>query len=238
VILLKHRFGVQSSYLGNLTRYIYTWEKLSSTGRRKAVNDAFMYLMQADPKSALLPRLRALSNSVMINAVDGVIRKLIGFKKLNEDDGGGGDAGTGVGNVATGDSCNNLIITPPSYSTPGYKLEKQSPHQVTKKSKLVFKDGKIIRKKRKGFKPRKYKLPDYLKAEKMSESQSHRRKVEIMPHTFINLLVRSRLQHREIDAVKKALGNVVDPIGRADLERVAERANVSLNDLLNISGIK
>jgi hypothetical protein len=131
-----------------------------------------MYLMQSDSKSALLPRLRALSNSVMIGAAASLAMKLVGFKKLAEDDGGG----TSVGNIASSQGSSNGIISPPGFDTsdqgsgPGnqlgnmYKPKKMSPNQVTKKTKLVIKDGKIIRKKVKGFKPRKFKAPDALRA--------------------------------------------------------------------------
>lgn len=164
LVLLRHRYTVNSTYARNIISYLYRWDNfLSGNLKKRAVNDAFMYLMQSDPKSNLLPRLRALSNGMLLKAVDTIARKITGFKRINEDE--GGDA-TSVGNIATGDLVSNSIITPPQLSYDSnqpsnqYKFDSQSD---TKKKKLVIKDGRVIKRKVKGFKPRKYKLPSHLR---------------------------------------------------------------------------
>lgn len=169
LILYRERFSISSSYYAKTTLALSRWDSLNDNGRKKVVNDCFMYLLQSDPKSALTPRMRALSNSVMINTLDTLAMRFVGFKKLHEDEGGG----TAVGNIGSSQSSSNGIISPPGFEKScssddflgnQYKLNKMSPRQVTKKSGVVIKDGKIIKKKVKGFKPRKFKAPDFLRA--------------------------------------------------------------------------
>ena len=90
-----------------------------------------------------------------------------------------------AGNIATGAGGSNGIITPPGFeagtsnSTPDmadtlgglYNMNKKSTATVGKKKKtgLVVKDGKIIKKRVKGFKPRQFKAPSSLKSNKKSK---------------------------------------------------------------------
>lgn len=165
LILLRHRFEVQSSYLNKIGYSLQHWDRLNANERKQAINSAFMYLLQSDPKSSLLPRLRALNTSTMLKVADTTSKIIIGFKKLNEDgDGGAAPAGTDAGNIAT----TNAIVNGGCDQALGglYRLEKPSPHQVTKKRGKIagfVKDGRVIKKRVKRWKPIKFKAPAHVK---------------------------------------------------------------------------
>jgi hypothetical protein len=179
MLLLKHRFSLNSSYFNNIVYALHKWDSASDTVKKRAINQAFMYLMQSDPKSGIMPRLRALSSKSMITGIANIAQKIIGFKKINEDEGGG--AGTSVGGIATGDNAivsGKSMISQPEFQPAKnnqdmenvmagmYKLKKKAPYQVTKKGKYIFNNGKIIKKKTPVFKARKFKAPDFLHARK------------------------------------------------------------------------
>lgn len=178
LLLLKHRFDVKSSYFNNIVYILHKWSSVKDTDKKRAVNQAFMYLMQSDPQSGILGRIRALSGSTMVTGIADIAQKIIGFKKLAEDGEGGA---VSTGEIASG---TNAIIngkgTAPSGSVVSapvnqdmenvlaglYKLKKKAPYQVTKKGKYIFKGGKIIKKMSPKFKARKFKAPDFLRAKK------------------------------------------------------------------------
>jgi hypothetical protein len=182
LLLLKHRFGLNSSYFTNITGAIHKWDSITDSAKKRAVNQAFMYLLQSDPHSAILQRIRVLSSSTMLAGVDKVAQKIIGFRKLAEDDGGVA-AATSVGGIAStsGQTGQNAIVAGKGSATASttqdmqsvlaglYKLKKKAPNQVSKKSGVIFKDGKIIKRKVKTFVARKFKAPDYLKAVKTKQ---------------------------------------------------------------------
>lgn len=185
LLLLKHRFGLQSSYFNNITFALHKWSSISDTQKKRAVNQAFMYLMQSDPQSAIISRVRSLAGSTMVTGIADIAQRIVGFSKLKEDGEGGGAAATGTANVAStsgATSPGNAIITGKgagsvgTVSTPNqdmenvlaglYKLKKKAPYQVTKKGKYIFKDGKIIKKKVQAFSARKFKAPEFLRVKK------------------------------------------------------------------------
>lgn len=167
LVLLKMRFGENSSYFRNIVNYLSRWETLSEGDKKRAVSQSFMYLMQSDPKSKLLPRMRTLAGSLLLKKVADVAQTVVGFKRIMEDNAiVGSDAGTGgkadctsVGNVNT-----NLQGL--------FKLEKMAKTQVTKKGKYIFRDNKLIKKKAKKFKARKFKAPSSLKATGVADQGS------------------------------------------------------------------
>lgn len=181
LVLLKQRFALNSSYFNNIVTVLYKWNSISDSGKKRALNQVFMYLMQSDPKSKILDRIRALSNSTMVGGLNRVAQRIIGFKKLTEDGEGGGDGGTSVGSIASNSGSNAIVNGKGAGTCPNvdmqntlaglYKLKKKSPNQVTKKSGVVFKDGKIIRRKVKTFVARKFKAPDFLRAAKKLKDQ-------------------------------------------------------------------
>ena len=177
LILLKQRFALNSSYFNNIVNVLYKWNSISDSGKKRALNQVFMYLMQSDPKSKILDRIRTLSNSTMVNGINRAAQRIIGFKKLTEDGegGDGGDSGTSVGSIAGTNAIVNGkgtgTCTTDNMLAGLYKLKKKAPHQVTKKSGVVFKDGKIIRRKVKTFVARKFKAPDFLRAAKKLKDQ-------------------------------------------------------------------
>lgn len=185
LLLLKHRFGLQSSYFNNITYALHKWSSISDSAKKRAVNQAFMYLMQSDPQSAIVSRIRSLSGSTMVTGIADVAQRIIGFTKLKEDGegGGGGDAGTSTANIGTTSGGGNAIINGKGNGSVGtpttnpnqdiesvlaglYKLKKKAPYQVTKKGKYIFKDGKIIKKKVQAFHARKFKAPEFLRVKK------------------------------------------------------------------------
>jgi hypothetical protein len=106
----------------------------------------------------------------MISAMDKTSKTIIGFKRLNEEDGGGGEGGvTSTSEIATdaGSQVTNNIVRPPNCESPyqGYKVPVGTDNkQSNKKKKIIIKDGKVIKKRVKGFRPRKYKAPDHIRA--------------------------------------------------------------------------
>ena len=189
LLLLKHRFDHNSSYFNNVVSTVHKWDSAKDTEKKRAVNQVFMYLMQSDPQSEILPRIRALSSSTMVTGLTKVAQKIVGFKKLTED--GAAAAGTSTGAIAStsGASSSNAIVTgkgagyttSKSATDPNqgiqnvlaglYKLKKKAPYQVTKKGNFIFKDGKIIKKKVKAFKARNFKAPDFLRAAKKEKGE-------------------------------------------------------------------
>lgn len=179
LLLLKHRFGLNSSYFTNITSAVHKWDTLNDSAKKRAVNQAFMYLLQSDPHSSILQRLRVLSSSTMISGVEKVAQRIIGFRKLAEDDGGAGVAAatstSAVGSVqnaiVAGKGCATSSTTQDMQSVLAglFKMKKKAPNQVSKKSGVIFKDGKIIKRKVKTFVARKFKAPDYLKAAKTKQ---------------------------------------------------------------------
>ena len=173
LVLLRHRYSVDSSYFKNVLYYLYTWDHNRDSDKKRAISQAVMYLMQSDPQSSLLSRVRELNSTTMLGKFVNFAGKLVGFQKVTEDDAGG----TSAGNIGSMSSGGNAIISPPNMSptvnsdSPTtefnrsvlgglYRLKKLSPVQVTKKGKYIFKDGKIIKKKAKKFVPRHIKRPE------------------------------------------------------------------------------
>lgn len=108
LVILRHRFELNSSYFNKLVLALNKWDSLSSGARRVAISTAFSYLNQADPKSALLGRVRELAGTSMLGAAKRMLVKLIA--PLKEEDGGG--EGTSTASIATGDApVTNAIIS-------------------------------------------------------------------------------------------------------------------------------
>ncbi len=111
LVILKHRFELNSSYFNKIVLAFNRWDDLSVGNKRVLIAAVYSYLNQADPKSALLSRVRDLSGSSMAGGARGLLTKLISYAPLKEDE-GGGDAGTSTANIATGDSfTGNAIIS-------------------------------------------------------------------------------------------------------------------------------
>ena len=176
LLLLKMRFKIQSTHFNNIVRILYNWESINIASKQKAINDSFMYLMQSDQQSCLLPRLRVQSTAILANKIQSVSQRIVSFSKITEDGEGGGDA---VGATSTGNIASNSIVNPTdndgnSQDLGGlFKLIKRSPNQVEKKkkSKFTIRNGKIIVKKAKNFDPIKFKAPDFLKPTKKTEKK-------------------------------------------------------------------
>lgn len=178
LLLLKHRFGLNSSYFNSIVNALYRWDEINDTEKKRALSQAFMYLMQSDPQSKMVGRVRSLSSSSMLNGIGRIAQKIIGFRKLSEDGEGGGDATStsaiasnaiisGKGNGSQSSACEPQNIQDVLGGL--YKLKKKNSTQVSKKSGVIFKDGKIIKRKVQTFVARKFKAPDYLRAAKKTK---------------------------------------------------------------------
>lgn len=184
LVLLRERYSVNSSYLNRIASLLRTWTLRSRVEQLLAVSNAFQYLLQSDPRSRLLPRLRELNQGELVNAATTGVTNLKGFFRMFEDDGGGAAVavGTSAANIGTTSSgLTNAIITPPGYQTVTdpesqklarsddnavarlyqKKLGKQQRHARFAKLKAVQKrDNKVVRKKKRDFLPRSFKDPE------------------------------------------------------------------------------
>lgn len=166
LILLRHRYDLNSSLFDRTVQSLYKWDSLNEGAKRRAVGDSFLYLMQADPKSNLLSRMRELAGSTMINDIGAVAMKFINFSRLREDDAGGAvvsaGGGTSVANIA---STTNAIID--SGPTPAQRdlantmsFNTVSDHQVESKEEAVS-QNKRIKKRIKRFEAKVFRAPKY-----------------------------------------------------------------------------
>jgi len=170
LLLLRHRYTMRSSYMDRIISAIYLWDRIKDTQKRKAINDAFMYLLQSDQKSALLTRMRALSTRSLLSAtVAAMAQRVIGFKRLHENESisvGGIASG---GNAIVGANSGASAITQPEMDQTVsnlYGLSKLSQIQVQKRGKYMFRDNKIVKKKPKKFKAIKFKAPKHMKLDR------------------------------------------------------------------------
>lgn len=173
LIVMAHRFEVKSSYYGRIATALQRWDSLSEAGKRKAVGDSFLYLLQSDPKSNLLTRMRELSGSTMLNDLKALAMKVVSFKRLgecrltlNEDGEVISAASFGTNSMPVFGSTNNIIR--PADSDPmanqyGYQ------HKASRQVKGAG-DGdareKLVKKRKKKFKAIRFKAPEGFKAKK------------------------------------------------------------------------
>lgn len=119
--LMKDRFNVNSTFLNRVAPVMRTWARRSSVEQSMALSNTFQYLLQSDPNSKLLPRLRDLAQGELTHAA-ATGTGFRSFFRMSESDGavaGGTSAasiGTNSGSMTGGDS-GNAIITPPGFQT-------------------------------------------------------------------------------------------------------------------------
>ena len=166
LVLLRHRFELNSTMFDRTVKSLFKWDSLSSGAKRRAVGDSFLFLMQADPKSSLMGRLRELSGSTMINDIAASAMKLVRFSRLKED-GEAAAVGTSVANVGT--TSNAIVNSGPSEQEAAIsntmKFDKLSGQQVGSKADAEKQD-KRIKKRVKRFVSIKFKAPAFMKATK------------------------------------------------------------------------
>ena len=167
MVLLRHRFELNSSLYDRTLKRLFKWDSLSSGARRRAVGDSFLYLMQADPKSSLLSRMRELSGSTMVNDIAAAAMKIVSFSRLREDGEGAAIAGTSAASI--GSTSNAIIDSSPSEQEAALsntmKFNKLSNHQVDSKEGAEKQD-KRIKKRVRRFKAIKFKAPAHFKSSK------------------------------------------------------------------------
>lgn len=173
LIILKHRFELASAYFVKLVQALQRWETLSDAGKRKAVGDAFMYLMQSDPKSNLLARLRELAGTTMLNDIKALAMKVISFKRLgecrrtlNEDGEVVSTSGFGTAAMPVFGGANN-IIKPAAVDNMAnqYGYQNKGSLQVKGADKVDAK-SKLIKKRKRAFKAIRFKAPEGFKVRK------------------------------------------------------------------------
>lgn len=146
--LLKVRFDLGYSKLENMANGIYHWESLDEMAKGDLLYNAFSYLLQSDNESDLLPRLRALTNNkyLTVNSIVSTMgQKLNKVFRMMEDEGGD----TGTGDIGTGDPGPGVKVT-----TPDGTSAKDIGNLPMK-----FEKGKIIRRRKRNWKVRKWKDP-------------------------------------------------------------------------------
>jgi hypothetical protein len=176
--LLKVRFNLTQSNLDNIANGIYSWESLDEMAKGDLLQNSFLYLMQSDSQSDLLPRLRLLTNKkfLTVNSVISTIgQKLNKVFRLGEDgaDGGGmgvgSGGGVGFGSGAAGSGINQGIENFGNRTAPGSPIK--TPDGTSSKDvanlpfRLKFEKGKIVKKKKRKWKIRKWKDPVLIRRE-------------------------------------------------------------------------
>lgn len=147
--LLKVRFELSHSKIDNIANGIYSWDSLDEMSKGDLLYNVFSYLMQSDNESDLLPRLRLLTDNkyLTVNSMISTLgQKLNKVFRMFEDEGGEGEIGTGNPgpgvNVTTPDGTSAKDI-----GTLPYKFDK----------------GKIIKRRKRNWKVKKWKDPSILK---------------------------------------------------------------------------
>jgi hypothetical protein len=173
LVLMKHRFELSSSLYDNVARSLFKWDTISQGAKRRAVGDSFLYLMQADPKSNLLSRMRDLAGSTMTNDIAAAGMNLFNFNRLREDGECAGApvsaGGTSAGNIGT----TNAILGSPSSSGPTNQerdLANTMQFKSTSSTQLGSKEDaerqlKRLKHRKRTFKIIKFKAPSYMKAQ-------------------------------------------------------------------------
>lgn len=170
--LLQHQLKLNSSYANFLIKGLASWDCLPEIGKQSLLTKSFMYLLQSDNNSKLLPNIERLNNKSMLYGLKNI--KPISFTKLKEDGEGAISSGE-IGSTNGAESnTDNFIINPPGFNNTNetdeekdlstqFYLKKLSPYQLGKLSKKIIKNGKIIVKKVKKFNILKFKAPEHLK---------------------------------------------------------------------------
>lgn len=174
--ILRHRFELTSTHFGKVGSALQRWDTLNDSGKRKAVGDAFMYLMQADPKSNLLARMRELAGTTMLNDIKALAMKVVSFKRLgecrrtlNEDGEVVSTSGFGTSGMPIFGNTNNIIKPAAVDSTANqYGYQNRSKIQV-KGAEQSDALSKLVKRRKKKFKAIRFKAPEGFKVRKKQD---------------------------------------------------------------------
>jgi hypothetical protein len=176
LVVMAHRFELKSSYYGHVVRAMQKWDSLSEAGKRKAVGDSFLYLMQADPKSNLLARMRELAGSTMLNDLKALAMKVVSFRRLgecrltlNEDGEVVSVSGFGNASMPIFGNTNNIIKPAGVDAGSQYGYQNKSSTQV-KGTKGADATDKLIKKRKRKFKAIRFKAPAGFKVKKRTDN--------------------------------------------------------------------
>lgn len=175
--ILRHRFELTSTYFGKVGSALQRWDTLSDAGKRKAVGDVFMYLMQADPKSNLLARMRELAGTTMLNDIKALAMKVVSFKRLgecrrslNEDGEVVSASGFGTASMPVFGNTNNIIkpatATDPMANQYGYQNKSKTQVKGAEQSDAKT---KLLKRRKKLFKAIRFKAPEGFKVRKKQD---------------------------------------------------------------------
>ena len=151
--LLKVRFELTNSNLDNIANGIYGWDSLDEMAKGDLFQNVFTFLMQSDNESDLLPVMRRLTNNkyLTVNSIASTLgQKINKVFRVFEDDGAGdtGDIGTG----------------PPGAGVNVSMPDGTSAQDVGNvQDKIKFEKGKVIKRRRRKWKVRKWKDPEQSK---------------------------------------------------------------------------
>lgn len=157
--LVKERYDVSSSYFDKAASGLLHWKDLSDVQQHRIIQVIFSYLQQVDEHGVMLEKFRELSEK----KPSSVAQKSVRLKEDGEGAAGGG------GVVATGTSAANIgsnqggigsgnMITRPNCEKPT-DFGQIDKFKKPKKKDFETKGGKIIKKRLKQFKLRRFKDP-------------------------------------------------------------------------------
>lgn len=173
LVILQHRYGLKSTYFYKIATAIQRWDKSSEATKRKAIGDSFMYLMQSDPKSNLLSRMRELSGATMLNDLKALAMKVVSFKRLgecrltlNEDGEVISTSGIGTTGMPVFGGTNNIISRPEKDSQDTAQMYKFGKKDQVKGNEKADARDKLVKKRKRKFKAIKFKAPEGFKVRK------------------------------------------------------------------------
>lgn len=178
LVILCHRFELKSTYFGKIATALQKWETNSESAKRKAIGDSFLYLMQADPKSNLLSRVRELSGMTMLNDIKALAMKMVSFRKLGECRMTLSEDGEVISTSGFGSSAmpvfgggSNGIIKPATDSTAqqyGYQNKLGIQVKGAEQSNAL---EKLIKRRAKKFKAIRFKAPEGFKVRRKQDDE-------------------------------------------------------------------
>ena len=134
ILLLAVRFEINFPALQGIVRALYNWDKIGAAARASAIAQTSRFLRMADADSALLPPITKMTMTGfmqnIINPIDTISNKIKGFFRVAEEDGG---------------------VVPGSDATLA--------DAISPLPRMIFKDGQIIKRKKRNFKILKWKDP-------------------------------------------------------------------------------
>lgn len=142
IMLLAVRFEINFPALQGIVRALHNWEKTGAAARAAAISQSLRFLKMTDPDSQLIVPLTNMTSrgfiSNIINPLDTISNKVKGIFRVAEDD--AAPAAVNADNPQAGQ-------------------ETTQAGAISPLPRNIFKDGKIIRRRKRNFKVLKWKDP-------------------------------------------------------------------------------